>query len=93
MLRKRRKLKKGNLGNYKFCPVCGNNLELSDTFCTRCGYSFANRRRKLASKVKWLNVIGVVIILIAIYLGIRFFNGKPIIPTSFGEILNLSSGG
>ena len=44
MLGKRKRRR--DVGKHKFCPVCGNKLELVDTYCVRCGYSFEARAKK-----------------------------------------------
>lgn len=78
-------------GKYKYCPVCGARLEIKDTYCTKCGYSFA-KRHKRQKKIKWRNLLFVIIILLVFYFSIRYFNGQSIIPTSFPDTLNFSWG-
>ena len=85
-----RRKKRGDIGKHKFCPVCGTKLEGHDTYCTRCGYSFAERHRKRGKKIKWKNVIFVIIILLVFYISIRYFNGQSILPESIGDALNFS---
>lgn len=75
----------------KFCPVCGAELEATDTYCTNCGYSFEARHKKHKKGIKWKNIILLLIILLGIYIGFRYIAGKPIIPTSLGEILNFTN--
>jgi len=84
-----RKKKRGDIGKHKFCPVCGNKLEIDDGYCTQCGYSFKSRRKK--RKVKWRNLLFILIILIIIYLGIRIFSGQPLIPENLSGIFNLAN--
>ena len=31
---------------HKYCPVCGAQLLLKDTYCVKCGYSFEERKKK-----------------------------------------------
>jgi len=83
------KRKRGDIGKYKFCPVCGDQLQLEDGYCTRCGYAFSNRRRKRSRKLKLVNIMVGLIIVAAFYFGVRLLNGKTIIPTSIPDIFNL----
>ncbi|MDZ4228569.1 MAG: DUF2116 family Zn-ribbon domain-containing protein, partial [Candidatus Levybacteria bacterium] len=66
----KKRAKRGDIGEHKFCPVCGRKLELNDTYCTKCGYSFASRGKK-PKKLKWKNIIIFIILLIAAYFGVR----------------------
>ena len=85
----RRRRKRGNIGKHKFCPVCGAKLELHDSYCLKCGYSFVERRRKRRG-IKWKNIIIFIIIIIIAYLGIRYFNNQPVIPESIQDLLNIT---
>ena len=82
--------KKGNIGKHKFCPVCGSRLEVDDYFCIKCGYSFLERSKKRRRTIKWRNLIFLIIVILAIYASIRYFQGKPIIPVSFEDALNIT---
>ena len=89
MFRRKRKIK-SDVGKHKFCPVCGIKLELYDTYCTKCGYSFAERHKKRRKKFKWKNIIFIIIVLIIFYISIRYFNGQSIIPVSMEDALNFT---
>jgi len=80
---------KKNLEN-KFCPVCGAQVKMNDAFCIRCGYSFIKRKEKQRHGIKWSRLIFFLIIIAAIYLGIRYYNGQPIIPSSIADALNFT---
>lgn len=88
MLRKRRKVK--GVGKHKFCPVCGDKLELSDSYCTACGYSFAERYKRRNKKIKWKNIILIIIVILILYIGVRYSNGQSIIPSSINDVLNFT---
>ena len=79
--------KKNHSQDHKFCPSCGIKLRLTDTFCLKCGYSFAARVEKGKKKINKRNTIIFFIILIVAYLGLRYANGQPWIPTSFADAL------
>jgi hypothetical protein len=83
----KKKERKPEVGEHKFCPVCGIKLKLNDTFCLQCGYSFAARAEKDKKGVKWRNMVIVLILLLAGYIGLRYANGQPLIPTSFGDAM------
>lgn len=85
----RRRKRKGDIGKHKFCPVCGAKLELHDSYCLKCGYSFVERRKRRRG-IKWKNIIIVIIILIIGYLGLRYSNNQPIIPEALAKALNLT---
>jgi len=75
---------------HKFCPVCGTKLETSDAFCTNCNYSFLARSKKHKNHgIKPKRILALIIILIVIYLGIRYFNGQSLVP-DIGSLLNLT---
>ncbi|MCH7567911.1 MAG: DUF2116 family Zn-ribbon domain-containing protein [Nanoarchaeota archaeon] len=74
----------------KFCPVCGAILEITDTYCTNCGYSFQQRHRKRG--IKWKNLIIFAIIILLIYIGFRYLNNQQFIPDFLKNILNFSIG-
>lgn len=81
MFRRKKRIPKGNIGNHKFCPICGSQLEVYDTYCTRCGYSFAEReKRKKTSKIKWKNILVLIILLVIAYLAITYFTTGTILP-------------
>ncbi|MBM3232188.1 zinc ribbon domain-containing protein [Candidatus Pacearchaeota archaeon] len=78
--------KKGGKQDHKFCPVCGISLQITDTFCIKCGYSFAERANK-NKKSKKRNAIIIITLLIVAYFGLRYANGQTIIPKSFADAL------
>lgn len=78
--------KKSKSQDHKFCPVCGMKLNLSDTFCIKCGYSFEARATK-NKKSKKKNLILIISLLVICYLGLRYANGQTWIPTSFADAL------
>lgn len=82
--------KKGKKSEVKFCPVCGTQLGVEDSFCIRCGYSFQQRVKKRRG-VKWKNLVFIAIILVLVYLGIRYMNGEPLLPTSIGDLFGFNS--
>jgi hypothetical protein len=72
----------------KFCPRCGTPNNLVDAYCIKCGYSFRRRRRKSG----FGRILILILIIIAAWVGLRLFLGKPIIPTEFIEIIkNMTS--
>ena len=85
----RRRRKRGDVGKHKFCPICGSKLEMHDSYCLRCGYSFVQRKRRRRG-IKWKNIIIFIIIIIVGYLGIRYLNKEPILPESVRELLNIT---
>ena len=88
-----KKERQPEVGEHKFCPACGTKLLLQDTFCFRCGYSFAIRAEKnKKKKIKWRNTIIIIGILIIAYLGLRYANGQTIIPRSFADALKTLTG-
>ncbi len=80
----KRKTKRGKKQSHKFCPVCGVTLKAVDTYCVKCGYSFADRHKK-SRKTKWRNVIIVTLLLIAAYFGIRLGNGQTLFPRNLQD--------
>ncbi len=77
------------IGEHKFCPACGIKLRLEDTFCLKCGYSFAARAEKNKNeKVNLRNVIIVIVILITGYFGLRYVNGQSIWPRSLADAIS-----
>ncbi|MBS3081689.1 zinc ribbon domain-containing protein [Candidatus Pacearchaeota archaeon] len=80
------KKKKSKSQDHKFCPVCGIKLKLTDTFCVKCGYSFAARVEK-SKKLKKRNLIIILVLLIVAYFGLRYANGQTPFPTSFADAL------
>ena len=77
---------KSNKVDHKFCPACGLKLKIEDTFCVKCGYSFAERVKK-KSKINKVNTIIFLTILVVEYFGLRYANGQTWIPTSFADAL------
>jgi predicted nucleic acid-binding Zn ribbon protein len=88
MFKRRSKKKRGN-SKYKFCPVCGTQLLIDDTYCTHCGYSF-DKRRKKKKGIKWGRIILLLLLLLLVYVGISYANNQPIIPESIINLLNNS---
>jgi uncharacterized membrane protein YvbJ len=76
---------------HKYCPVCGVQLLIKDTYCVKCGYSFEERKKK-KKKIKWKNIIFIGLILLVFYFSLRYFNGQSIIPESFLDALDFSWG-
>ncbi len=77
------------IGEHKFCPACGVKLQLQDTFCLRCGYSFATRAEKDKNKkINLRNTIIIIIILIISYFGLRYANGQTIWPSSLADAIS-----
>jgi predicted nucleic acid-binding Zn ribbon protein len=72
--------------DHKFCPVCGIKLNMADTFCVKCGYSFAARSEK-SKKSKKRNITIVLILIIIAYFGLRYANGQTLWPNSFADAL------
>ena len=73
----------------KYCPNCGALAHPGDAYCLKCGYSFVEHHKKLKGRgVKWRNIIIVLVILATAYLGIRYINGKPLIPVSWQDAIN-----
>ena len=75
---------------HKFCPVCGTQLRIDDAFCLKCGYSFTARNKRISRRLNWKNLILLLIVLIAAYVGLRYTNGQPLIPTSFYDAFNFT---
>ena len=75
---------------HKFCPVCGTQLKLDDQYCTTCGYSFEARHKKSKKAIKWKNILLLIIVVLAAYLGYRYYNGQPLIP-DLKALLNFTS--
>lgn len=78
--------KKAKKEDHKFCPVCGAKLHMTDTYCIKCGYSFAARAEK-SKKSKKRNVLIVIAILVVAYFGLRYGNGQTLVPRSFADAL------
>lgn len=78
--------KKSKPQDHKFCPACGIKLKITDTFCLKCGYSFAARTEK-GKKIKKKNITIIIILLIIAYFGLRYVNGQTWFPTSFADAL------
>ncbi len=74
----------------KFCPLCGTQLNIDDAYCTNCGYSFEARHKKRKKAIKWKNILILIIVVLAIYLGYRYYNGQPIFP-DLKTLLNFTS--
>jgi predicted nucleic acid-binding Zn ribbon protein len=72
------KIKKG----VKYCPQCGTELKQEDKFCYKCNYSFEKRKKK----IKWRNLIFIIIAIIVFWVVIRLATGKNPIPV---EIIKL----
>ena len=87
-----KKKHKPEVGEHKFCPVCGTKLQLSDAFCLRCGYSFSARVGKNKKRVNWRSTIIIIGILVLAYFGLRYANGQTIIPTSLVDALKTLTG-
>lgn len=78
--------KKSKQQEHKFCPSCGTTLKATDTYCIKCGYSFAERAEK-KKKVKKRNLFIIISIIIIAYFGLRYSNNQTIIPTSFSDAI------
>ena len=78
--------KRAKKEDHKFCPSCGIKLHLTDTYCLKCGYSFAARAEK-NKKTKKRNILIVISLLIIAYFGLRYANGQTWIPTSIKDAL------
>jgi len=78
-------------GKHKYCPVCGAQLQIKDTYCIKCGYSFEQRKKK-NKKIKWKNLVFILAIILIFYFSLRYFNGQSIIPNSVSDALNFSWG-
>jgi len=78
--------KKSHHQDHKFCPVCGTRLNLTDTFCIKCGYSFQVRNEK-NKKTNKRNIWIIVGLLVVAYFGLRYANGQTWIPVSFKDAL------
>lgn len=83
------KKKKKTLDN-KFCPVCGTRLSMSDAYCTTCGYSFESRNKKTKKRIKWKNLVILIIILLIIYIVFQYITKQPIVPDSLKTFLNFT---
>ena len=79
--------KKKSIQDHKFCPSCGTQLKITDTFCLKCGYSFAERAVKSKKRINKKNTIILIVILIVAYFGLRYANGQTWLPTSFADAL------
>jgi predicted nucleic acid-binding Zn ribbon protein len=89
MIFRRKKRRKLDVGNHKFCPVCGRKLELHDSYCTNCGYSFEERHdRKKRKKTKLKNWIIALIVILAVYFSIRYSTGQSLFPTSLQDAIS-----
>ena len=76
----------------KFCPNCGAKAHPKDGYCLKCGYSFVEHHKKFkGSGVKWKNIIIALVIIAAAYVGIRYMNGKPLIPISWQDAINFQN--
>ncbi len=84
----KKKDRKPDVGEHKFCPVCGLKLQLQDTYCLKCGYSFAARVEKNKKGANIRNTLIVIILLVVAYFGLRYAGGQTIIPRSFADALN-----
>jgi predicted nucleic acid-binding Zn ribbon protein len=85
----KKKQRQPEIGEHKFCPACGTKLQLQDTFCLRCGYSFAIRAEK--NKIKGINkrnLIIILIILLIMFFGLRYSAGQTLWPRSIVDALN-----
>lgn len=92
VFKRKKKVHRADIGEHKFCPVCGSKLEVHDTYCTRCGYSFAERGKKKSKKVKWRNVILIIIAVVAAYIAINYFTTGSIIPDFLSGLSNSTAG-
>jgi len=74
-------------GTKKFCPKCGTQNNFEDTYCIRCGYNFARRK-----KSSFRTLLIIIIIAITAWVLLRLYLNKPIIPTEFIDIIkNITS--
>ena len=67
----------------KFCPRCGAQLNLADSYCIRCGYSFKQRKKK----INLAQIFVVMLVLLGMWCAIRIFLNKPIIPVGVLDFL------
>jgi len=74
------------IGN-KFCPRCGTQNSLTDSYCIKCGYAFIHKKNKNNLK-KILILIGLLIIGWIIY---AFITKQPIIPRGIINFFQNSS--
>ena len=65
----------------KFCPRCGKPAKATDSYCIKCGYNFIKKRKK-SSPI----LIGILIVL-ALWIVIRIFLKKSIIPEEVIEFV------
>jgi len=63
-------------GKEKFCPKCGAKLKSDDDYCVKCGYSFAQRKKKSGT----IPILITIIIFIILWIIIRLITKKPIFP-------------
>ncbi len=83
-----KKERKPEVGEHKFCPVCGTKLQLKDTFCLRCGYSFAVRSEKNKKRINMKTTLIIAGILILAYFGLRYSGGQTIIPKNLSDAIS-----
>jgi predicted nucleic acid-binding Zn ribbon protein len=67
----------------KFCPRCGTPNNLVDAYCIKCGYNFKKRRKKSG----FMQILVVILLIAAAWVGLRLFLKKPIIPTEFIDLV------
>jgi ribosomal protein L40E len=70
----------------KFCPRCGTQNSLTDSYCIKCGYSF---RRAKKSNLK--TIIFIIILLVIGWIAFRTLTNQPIIPAGLSNIFQNSS--
>ena len=71
----------------KFCPRCGAQNHVTDTFCIRCGYNFSRRRR-----TNWGSIILVLILIIVGWIVLMTFLKKPIVPQELIDMIKNFTG-
>jgi len=70
----------------KYCPKCGTSAKPSDSYCIKCGYSFTGRTKK--NKLNFSAILIVIAILIILWIGVRLYLKKPIIPQEIIDFVN-----
>ena len=70
----------------KFCPACGTQNNIKDAFCIKCGYGFFKKKKK--GNIK--SLILVLIVIAIIWVALRLYLKRSIIPEGFSDLLGKS---
>ncbi len=70
-----------------FCPQCGSPFHPEDLYCMKCGHYL--KKRKKGKKMGITALVIIILIFLALFIGIRIFQGKPPLP-DLGIFKNLT---